>query len=95
LRTGAPIVPVAIAGSASVWPRGRAVPRPGGHVTVRVGRPFRLTDELPAGTDRREAKSLGTGIIMNRIAALLPRSQRGFYGRAGLPVIRPSTRPGP
>jgi 1-acyl-sn-glycerol-3-phosphate acyltransferase len=30
LRTGAPIVPVAIAGSDRVWPRGQKLPRPGG-----------------------------------------------------------------
>ncbi len=80
MRTGAPIVPIAIAGSSRVWPRGQKLPRPGGHVTVRVGRPFRLADVLPPGTDRRTAKGLATTLIMERIAALLPRSQRGIYG---------------
>ena len=37
LRTGAPIVPVGIAGSNGVWPRGQKLPHPGGRVTVRVG----------------------------------------------------------
>jgi 1-acyl-sn-glycerol-3-phosphate acyltransferase len=82
LRTGAPIVPLGIAGSHRVWPRGQKLPRPGGHVTVRVGRPFRPGDELPAETDRRAAKGLTTTLIMERIAALLPPSQRGAYGRA-------------
>ena len=49
LRTGAPIVPLGIAGSYKVWPRGQKLPHPGGRVTVRVGRPFRPADELPAG----------------------------------------------
>jgi hypothetical protein len=49
-------------------------------VTIRVGRPFRLADVLPPGTDRRTAKGLSTTLIMERIAALLPRSQRGIYG---------------
>jgi 1-acyl-sn-glycerol-3-phosphate acyltransferase len=80
MRTGAPIVPIGIAGSSRVWPRGRTFPRPGGHVTVRVGRPFRLADVLPAGTDRRTAKGLATTLIMERIAGLLPPSQRGVYG---------------
>jgi 1-acyl-sn-glycerol-3-phosphate acyltransferase len=79
LRTGAPIVPVAIAGSYGVWPRGQKVPHPGGHVTVRVGSPFRVTDELPPGTDRKAAKGLATDLIMRRIAALLPAGQRGRY----------------
>ena len=80
LRTGAPIVPLGIAGSHGVWPRGQKLPHPGGRVTVRVGRPFRPADELPAGTDRRTAKGLVTKLIMDRIAALLPPSQRGVYG---------------
>jgi len=80
LRTGAPIVPLGIAGTHGVWPRGQKVPHPGGRVTVRVGRPFRPADELPAGTDRRTAKGLATAMIMGRIAALLPPGQRGVYG---------------
>jgi hypothetical protein len=51
-------------------------------VTVRVGRPFRPADELPPGTDRRTAKGLATKLIMERIAALLPPSQRGVYAAA-------------
>ena len=57
LRTGAPIVPVGIAGSDRVWPRGQKLPHPGGHVTVRVGSPFRLADELPP--ERRPAGRQG------------------------------------
>ncbi len=80
LRTGAPIVPIGIGGSNGVWPRGQKLPHPGGRVTVRVGRPFRLADELPPGTDRRTAKGLATDLIMRRIAELLPARQRGVYG---------------
>ncbi len=80
LRTGAPIVPIGIGGSNGVWPRGQKLPHPGGRVTARVGRPFRLADELPPGTDRRTAKGLATELIMRRIAELLPPRQRGVYG---------------
>ncbi len=80
LRTGSPIVPVGISGSYGVWPRGQKLPHPGGRVTLRVGSPFRLADELPQGTDRKAAKGLATDLIMRRIAALLPPSQRGRYG---------------
>ena len=87
LRTGAPIVPLGIAGTHGVWPRGQKVPHPGGRVTVRVGRPFRPADELPEGTDRRTAKGLATKLIMERIAALLPavaaRRLRTVAERAG------------
>jgi 1-acyl-sn-glycerol-3-phosphate acyltransferase len=92
LRTGAPIVPLGVAGSNRVWPRGQKLPRPGGRVTVRVGRPFRLADEIPPGTDRRTAKGLATRLIMEHIAALLPPSQRGVYGQPA-PAPDPGTTP--
>lgn len=80
LRTGASVVPVGIAGSDGVWPKGKRLPHPGGSVTVRVGRAFRPADELPSGIDRSAAKRLTTTIIMRRIAGLLPARQRGVYG---------------
>jgi len=80
LRTGAPIVPIGIAGSNRVWPRSQRLPHPGGHVTVRVGRPFRLAEVLPADLDRKAAKGVATDTIMRRIAELLPPGQRGVYG---------------
>lgn len=80
LRTGAPIVPVAIAGSDRVWPRRRTFPRPGGRVTVRVGSAFRLADVLPPDVAKRDEKAAATTVIMRRIAALLPERQRGVYG---------------
>lgn len=90
LRTGAPIVPLGISGSNRVWPKGQKLPHPGGHVTIRVGTPFRPADLLPPDTDRRTAKGLVTTMIMERIAALLPRAQRGVYGRA-VPSAAPDT----
>jgi 1-acyl-sn-glycerol-3-phosphate acyltransferase len=78
-RTGAPIVPIGIAGSYGRWPRGQRLPHPGGRVTVRVGSPFRLADELPPGLERRTATPIATELIMRRIAALLPPAQRGAY----------------
>jgi cytidylate kinase len=80
LRTGARIVPIGVADSDKVWPKDRKLPRPGGRVTVTVGRPFRLADELPPGTSSREAKALATTVLMRRIAELLPPRQRGVYG---------------
>jgi 1-acyl-sn-glycerol-3-phosphate acyltransferase len=83
LRTGAQIVPIGISGSNGVWPKGQRLPHPGGHVTVRVGRPFRPADELPTGTSRSESKHRTTDLIMRRIAELLPLRQRGVYGSPG------------
>jgi len=79
LRTGATIVPIGVADSDRVWPRGRKLPKPGGRITMRVGRPFRLADELPADLDRKAAKPAATDLIMRRIAELLPERQRGPY----------------
>jgi len=92
LRTGVPIVPLGIAGSNGVWPRGQKIPHPGGHVTVRIGRPFRPADVLPAAADRRTAKAALTTVIMERIAELLPPSQRGVY--SGDDAAEPSSQPG-
>jgi 1-acyl-sn-glycerol-3-phosphate acyltransferase len=82
MRTNATIVPIGIGGSDRVWPKGRLLPRPGGRVTMHVGTPFRLGDELPEGLDRRAAKGRATTTIMRRIAALLPPRQRGAYADA-------------
>ncbi|HEX7950300.1 MAG TPA: lysophospholipid acyltransferase family protein [Candidatus Limnocylindrales bacterium] len=95
LRSGAPIVPIGIGGSNRVWPKGQRFPHPGGHVVIRVGRPFRPLDELPPGTDRKTAKGLVTRMIMERIAALLPAGQRGVYGVAGEGVGRTEADPMP
>jgi 1-acyl-sn-glycerol-3-phosphate acyltransferase len=79
LRSGAPIVPIGISNTDRVWPKGRFVPRPGGHATMRVGRAFRLADELPAGLDRKAAKKAATDLIMRRIASLVDERHRGAY----------------
>ena len=73
-------MPVGVSGSYERWPRGQKLPHPGGRVTVRVGSPFRLADELPPDLDRRAAKSAATDLIMRKIAALVPEGQRGRYG---------------
>jgi 1-acyl-sn-glycerol-3-phosphate acyltransferase len=80
LRTGATIVPIGLSNTNRLWPRGKK-PRfwRSGHVTVRVGKPFRLADELPPDLSRKDAKSQATELIMRRIAALLPDRQRGPY----------------
>lgn len=76
LRTGAPILPVALTGTERLWPRG-GLPRPWARISMRVGAPYRLP---PAeGTDRRRAQEAATETIMRRIAELLPPAYRGAY----------------
>jgi 1-acyl-sn-glycerol-3-phosphate acyltransferase len=79
LRTGATIVPIGISNTDRVWPKGRKMPRPGGHATMRVGEPFMVGDLLPPELDRKSAKRLATTLIMRRIAALLDPRHRGPY----------------
>lgn len=80
LRTNAMIVPIGISNTDRVWPRGRLIPTPGRHATMRIGKSFRLGDLLPAEIDRKAAKGLATTLIMRRIAALLDPRHRGTYG---------------
>jgi 1-acyl-sn-glycerol-3-phosphate acyltransferase len=79
LRSGATIVPIGISNTDRFWPKGRSIPRPGGHVTMRVGESFRIADLLPPELDRKAAKRLATTLIMRRIAALLDPRHRGPY----------------
>jgi 1-acyl-sn-glycerol-3-phosphate acyltransferase len=80
LRTNATIVPIGVSNTDKVWPKGRPIPRLGGHATMRIGEPFRVGDLLPPGTNRKAAKGLATDLIMRRIAALLDPRHRGPYG---------------
>ena len=83
LRTNATIVPIGVSNTDRVWPKGRPIPRLGGHATMRIGEPFRVGDLLPPEIDRKAAKSLATTLIMRRIAALLDPRHRGTYGDDG------------
>jgi 1-acyl-sn-glycerol-3-phosphate acyltransferase len=77
IRSGAPIVPIAISGSQRFWPKGKLLPRPGRRMSVRVGETFTLT--MPPGADRRDSLRLATTELMRHIAELLPPEQRGVY----------------
>ena len=79
LRTDATIVPIGVSNTDRVWPKGRKIPRLGGHATMRVGEPFKISDVLPPEINRKAAKSLATTLIMRRIAALLDSRHRGPY----------------
>jgi 1-acyl-sn-glycerol-3-phosphate acyltransferase len=81
LRSDAQILPVGVVDTDRFWPKGK-LPRLGGHVEMRVGEPFMLSEVLPPGLDRRAAKAAATELIMRRIAALLPTRQQGVYGSA-------------
>jgi len=79
LRTDATIVPIGISNTDKVWPKGRFLPTPGRHATMRIGEPFKVGELLPPGIARKSAKTLATTLIMRRIAALLDPRHRGAY----------------
>jgi len=91
LRSGTPVLPVAVIDSDLMWPRGHLLPRFGRKVTVRYGTPFVVADVLAARgmpTKGRQATEAATTLVMTRIAELLPPRQRGVYASA---VTEPRT----
>lgn len=74
--TGAQVVPVGLWGTEKVWPRSSQIPKvtlPGQTkpvVTVKVGKPFKVTSADP---------DVGTQQIMKKITALLPAIARKAY----------------
>jgi 1-acyl-sn-glycerol-3-phosphate acyltransferase len=76
LRSGAPIVPVGIAGT-DILEHGMGIlTRP--RVKVNIGRPFYLPENAKEMT-----KTELTSYMMGHIAELLPEQYRGLYGRQG------------
>ena len=79
LRSGAPILPIGVAGTDRFWPRGTKLWRFGGSISMRVGEPFVLERGIaPDGT--REPLADVTTRLMLHIAELLPERHRGVYG---------------
>ena len=75
IRTGAPLVPVAIEGTEQIRGKWWWLKRP--RVTVTIGAPFHLTS-AGSRVARSESARL-TGELMRRVALLLPPERRGFY----------------
>ncbi len=79
LRSGATVLPVGISGSDRAWPVGARLPRPGSHVTIRFGMPYRPAADADGVSDRREVLEAGSEALMRRIAALVDPSYRGRF----------------
>ena len=77
LRSGAPLLPVGITGTETVYSALRHGQRP--FLTVRIGALFRLAGPLARGAERRAQLEAGREEIMRHIAALLPYGYRGVY----------------
>ena len=86
LRTGAPIIPVAVTGTETViWPWIFIKPLSIKRITVTLGEPFTLpsVDKVDG-----EAAAEATKLIMSKISALLPPEYRGIYAES---VAEPAT----
>ncbi len=82
LRSGAPVLPVAIWGTEVIRLPSSFFKRTRVHIVF--GEPFYLTkSELPFGEQVAE----GTDEIMRRIAALLPAKYRGIYGESAISEV--------
>jgi len=75
LKTGAPIVPVALTGTEDTLEKLLHLRRP--HITATFGEPFTLPEFQPH--HRSEVLQRWTGILMRKIAAMLPEKYRGIY----------------
>lgn len=75
LRTGAPLVPVAITGTEGLLRPWRLLRRP--LITVRVGEPFTVGERVER--PQKQETQACTDAIMIRVAALLPEARRGTY----------------
>jgi 1-acyl-sn-glycerol-3-phosphate acyltransferase len=75
LRTGVPIVPVAMTGTENPNVYGHLKQWRRAQVTLAVGKPFFLQSHA----DHQQAIREGTQLIMKALASLLPESYRGKY----------------
>jgi len=74
IRSGAPILPVGIAGTHRLFPAGSKLPRRS-RATFRIGQPFTL-EHQPTGRIDRAVLAAGTRRMADEVSALLPASQR-------------------
>lgn len=77
LRSGAPVMPVAITGTAYILTDLKQLRRP--RMTVTFGRPRTLSQAITAMQDRRAQRQAAADDIMARIARMLPPEYRGEY----------------
>ena len=75
MKSGAPIVPVAMTGTENENIYGRLKQWKRARVTLSVGKPFFIQEQA----DRQKMMRDGTHQIMEALAGLLPESYRGIY----------------
>ena len=71
LRSGVPVLPVAVSGTERLWPTGSLVPRPGARIRLAIGAPMRFS----ASARRTEASAVAE-TLRDAVARLLPEGYR-------------------
>ena len=77
LKSGAPVLPIALTGTEKIYGAWRRWQRP--RVTVTIGQTFQLLPVELKGAGRHEALRQAADEIMLHIARLLPPEYRGVY----------------
>lgn len=75
LKSGAPVIPIAMAGTENSNVYGSLKQWRRAKVTVTVGKPFYIREQA----DRRDSIRAGTRQIMEALARMLPPERRGLY----------------
>ena len=73
-----PVVPVGFEGTLPEALR-KAVRGQRGHITMRIGEPFRLPPIEGSGMERRASRQANADYVMHKIAELLPPEYHGVY----------------
>ena len=79
LKTGAPILPIALTGTENTRVYGSWKARRRPLITMTIGEVLRLPDLPLRGPERKQSLAEASRIIMAHIAALLPPAYRGVY----------------
>jgi 1-acyl-sn-glycerol-3-phosphate acyltransferase len=77
IKSGAPILPIGLAGTETVYSSLSHLRRP--RLVANIGPVFSLESPLQRGAARQAQLNAGRDEIMRRIAALLPLEYRGVY----------------
>lgn len=72
LRSGAPVLPVAVTGTDGLWRKGSLIPHRVPRVTLTIGEPV----EIPRAEGARPELAAVTSSIHSAVAALLPEANR-------------------
>ena len=72
LRSGVPVLPVAVTGTDGLWRKGSLIPRRVPRVTLTIGEPV----VMPRAEGSRPELSAVSGAIHDAVAALLPEANR-------------------